>query len=100
MSFLKLLLGGMMGGHHGRGGYGGGHHGGGRGGYPDRYDQNFRNSPAGPPGVECAKCGALNADGVRFCQQCGASLGPTKCASCAGDISPTAKFCPNCGKPK
>lgn len=88
MGFLKHLLGGMMGGHHGSSRYGGGKHGG----------YGYGGSPPGQSlGAPCPKCGAATLAGGRFCQQCGASLGLT-CGSCAADIQPGAKFCPQCGK--
>lgn len=89
MSFLKDLLRGM-GGHHGGGRYGGGRHGG--------YDPNYGGPPSAPLSLACPQCRSGNPANARFCQQCGASLGPTKCASCAADIAPGAKFCPQCGK--
>lgn len=39
-------------------------------------------------GIACAKCGALNAAGTKFCAKCGASL-----------AAPAIKFCPKCGDP-
>ncbi len=45
----------------------------------------------------CAQCGALNPDGVRFCQECGARLGPAVCAVCGAALVPGTRFCGACG---
>ena len=93
MGFLEKLL-GMMGGHHGRG-YGGGRH----GGYGP-YQGGTPPTVQPPPSIACPKCKAANGDSARFCQQCGAALGPAQCASCGAALAPDAKFCGQCGKPR
>src|SRR4051794_33843672 len=47
---------------------------------------------------KCASCGTQNAEGSRFCAQCGAELG-LRCASCDADLAPAARFCSICGQP-
>jgi class 3 adenylate cyclase/tetratricopeptide (TPR) repeat protein len=48
--------------------------------------------------MSCSSCGATNAHGGRFCEQCGAALEIT-CANCGGPISADARFCRSCGTP-
>jgi uncharacterized OB-fold protein len=53
----------------------------------------------------CPKCGAKNAQTVRFCNNCGTNLAqaanppaPTgKCGSCGQVNAPGTKFCGGCG---
>jgi len=48
----------------------------------------------------CPSCGAKNADGVKFCQECGASManaGPKHCTSCGAELAPGTRFCGECG---
>ena len=47
---------------------------------------------------QCASCGTTNADGSRFCVECGAALAQT-CASCGQPIQAGFKFCGQCGAP-
>ncbi len=64
-------------------------------------------APAQPPaqapaaaGPTCAKCGAANAAGAKFCSGCGEKLAlPGACAACGTANAAGAKFCANCGKP-
>ncbi len=44
----------------------------------------------------CPKCGRPSGGG-KFCNNCGAPLGPAKCAACGAENSPAAKFCGGCG---
>lgn len=44
----------------------------------------------------CPACGARNAVGARFCDDCGASLDQT-CAACGARNEPDAAFCNQCG---
>ncbi len=44
----------------------------------------------------CPKCGRPSGGG-KFCNNCGAPLGPTKCAACGVENPPVAKFCGGCG---
>jgi Double zinc ribbon len=44
----------------------------------------------------CPKCGKPTGGG-KFCNNCGASLGPVKCAACGTENDPGAKFCGGCG---
>jgi ribosomal protein L40E len=46
--------------------------------------------------MRCAKCGADNREGARFCDKCGAKLSP-KCSSCGAENRSDAKFCYSCG---
>jgi ribosomal protein L40E len=48
----------------------------------------------------CSSCGAVNPDGVNFCQECGTKLGaPQKvfCTSCGVENAPGTRFCGSCG---
>src|ERR1700722_18280716 len=46
--------------------------------------------------MHCAKCGAENPAGKRFCGDCGAPL-ENRCAQCGAENPPTKKFCGDCG---
>jgi len=48
----------------------------------------------------CPSCGYKNADGVKFCQECGTPLGaPVKsfCGSCGAELAAGTRFCGSCG---
>src|SRR5216683_3715320 len=46
--------------------------------------------------MRCAKCGAENPKGKRFCGDCGTPL-TNRCAQCGADSTPEKKFCGECG---
>ncbi|CAN5201930.1 hypothetical protein BH11PSE2_BH11PSE2_20180 [soil metagenome] len=48
--------------------------------------------------MQCV-CGVTNADGAKFCSECGSKLeaGPPLCPSCGTENAQGAKFCANCG---
>ncbi len=49
---------------------------------------------------KCPNCGHKNADGVKFCQECGTKLGaPAKafCTACGAELAPGTRFCGECG---
>ncbi|WP_276511626.1 double zinc ribbon domain-containing protein [Cupriavidus oxalaticus] len=48
--------------------------------------------------MNCSGCGAANAAGARFCQQCGMSLTPISCGQCGASLPLGARFCAACGK--
>src|SRR5262249_18484904 len=48
--------------------------------------------------MRCAKCGAENRDGAKFCKDCAAPL-LTKCSNCDATMQPGSKFCDECGVP-
>ncbi|MGA2664652.1 MAG: zinc ribbon domain-containing protein [Nitrososphaerales archaeon] len=61
------------------------------------------SAAAPPPAAEkppqdavCPKCGQPSGGG-KFCNNCGAPLGPQKCAACGTENGPGAKFCGGCG---
>jgi hypothetical protein len=54
-------------------------------------------APTGPS-MRCPACGFENANGFKFCGECGASL-KLKCPSCGFANPPGIKFCGECGKP-
>jgi hypothetical protein len=51
--------------------------------------------------LACAKCGAPNAGGSKFCLKCGAALSPPAgakyCSKCGTPLKTGAKFCEKCG---
>lgn len=53
----------------------------------------------------CAKCGAPNAEGSKFCGNCGeplqvqSSVLTIKCTKCGTENIPGSKFCVSCGSP-
>ena len=49
-------------------------------------------------GITCGACGTKNAEGQRFCGNCGASLGVT-CPACGADNPAGFRFCGTCGTP-
>lgn len=55
------------------------------------------NTPA--KAIACRKCGTSNAEGDKFCSNCGEKLATAKieCYSCKTLIDDNVKFCPNCG---
>src|SRR5215472_12263483 len=48
--------------------------------------------------MQCRRCRSQNREGVRFCEECGARLGPT-CANCGSELVPDKRFCGACGAP-
>ncbi len=60
---------------------------------------NSCGAPLGPATVKCPKCAADVQEGTKFCPNCGTSMVSTKkCAACGADAPTTSKFCPSCGK--
>jgi class 3 adenylate cyclase/tetratricopeptide (TPR) repeat protein/ribosomal protein L40E len=49
--------------------------------------------------MRCSVCGAENAPGAKFCNQCGSPLLSISCPVCSATNAPTAKFCNECGSP-
>jgi class 3 adenylate cyclase len=48
--------------------------------------------------MQCSKCGAENAAGARFCNQCAAPLS-RRCPKCNFENGPEARFCSQCATP-
>ena len=48
--------------------------------------------------MNCSSCGFENADGLKFCVQCGAPA-TKRCAKCGFANPPTARFCGECSAP-
>ena len=48
--------------------------------------------------MRCAKCGAENPEGLKFCDQCAAPF-KRLCAKCGFENSPAARFCGECAAP-
>jgi class 3 adenylate cyclase len=48
--------------------------------------------------MHCASCGFDNAEGAKFCEECGVPF-VRLCPSCGQQMRPTAKFCSECGTP-
>jgi len=62
----------------------------------------FCQECGGKLGVQniCPNCGVANAAGMKFCQDCGTKLqndGPINCPSCGHENPPGTKFCGGCG---
>ena len=47
--------------------------------------------------VPCVKCGANLREGAKFCSECGSTQEKAKCAGCQAELAAGAKFCPECG---
>src|ERR1700736_4944519 len=45
--------------------------------------------------IRCAKCGADNREGAKFCSECATPVA-TKCPHCGAAYTPGAKFCDEC----
>ena len=63
---------------------------------------NFTNVASGVMNTSansktCQKCGSLNAEGVKFCPNCGSSLQKKICPNCHHENMPGVKFCCQCG---
>src|SRR6266436_5616769 len=48
--------------------------------------------------MRCAKCGAENPAGLKFCNECAAPFG-RRCVKCGFENAATAKFCGECAAP-
>src|SRR5260370_38450036 len=46
--------------------------------------------------MRCANCGSENADGTKFCRDCGTALAQ-RCPGCAAPNPPGSRFCGECG---
>ena len=49
--------------------------------------------------MRCPSCGFENANGIKFCGECGRPLKLNCCPSCGFENAPGIKFCGECGKP-
>lgn len=45
----------------------------------------------------CPACGIVNAEGTKFCQECGGKLGALNCRNCGASLKPGSRFCGECG---
>jgi membrane protease subunit (stomatin/prohibitin family) len=60
---------------------------------------NSCGAKLGPATVKCPKCSSDVQEGTKFCPNCGTAMAATvKCAACGADASSSSKFCPSCGK--
>jgi hypothetical protein len=50
-----------------------------------------------PVPVYCAVCGFENAEGTKFCNNCGSKVSTGKCSACGASNDPNLKFCGGCG---
>ncbi len=48
--------------------------------------------------VPCVKCQSPLPAGTKFCNECGAKQENAKCPSCQAEVGPGAKFCNECGQ--
>ncbi len=46
--------------------------------------------------MNCPKCDAANREGVKFCEECGATM-EVECPNCKAKVPPGKKFCGECG---
>jgi double zinc ribbon protein len=46
--------------------------------------------------MKCAKCGAQNREGAKFCNECAAPI-EVSCPRCGSKNKPAARFCDECG---
>ena len=51
-----------------------------------------------PATVPCVKCGNPLQAGAKFCMECGAKQEKLSCANCKAELGPGAKFCNECGQ--
>ena len=58
--------------------------------------QKLYTGEAVEPAARCSTCGEPPGSG-KFCQNCGAPLGPRECPNCHHPNAPTVKFCGECG---
>jgi hypothetical protein len=50
--------------------------------------------------LTCQKCGSPVSPGMKFCESCGAKIGPLPvCPQCGAVLVPDVKFCETCGAP-
>ena len=42
--------------------------------------------------------GTYNAEGIKFCQECGSRLGTLRCSGCGTELSYGTRYCGECGK--
>src|SRR5262245_8888945 len=61
-------------------------------------DAHPDQAPCGGPGMKCANCGSENAEGGRFCYNCGATLTPVPLGK-AEDQQPQQPETPPSGAP-
>ncbi|MCL1803810.1 MAG: zinc ribbon domain-containing protein [Eubacteriaceae bacterium] len=53
-----------------------------------------------PEGAACSTCGAYNAEGTKYCKECGSNLlakASKFCIKCGEALVPNASFCASCG---
>ena len=48
--------------------------------------------------LTCPSCGTYNAEGIKFCQECGSRLGTLRCSGCGTELSYGTRYCGECGK--
>jgi hypothetical protein len=48
--------------------------------------------------MKCPHCQGENREGVKFCEDCGATI-ESICPHCIAAVLPGKKFCGDCGKP-
>jgi class 3 adenylate cyclase len=63
---------------------------------PIGYAAILTGSQGGATVVLCSNCGTANEGGLKFCDQCGATLSAA-CPSCGNPNRPAARFCGSCG---
>ncbi len=77
---------------------------------PDCGVEAVEEKPAEPVGEKCSNCGAVVAEGAKFCTECGTAVEAQKeeatapaepevkkCSNCGAELPEGAKFCVECG---
>ncbi|MDR1776132.1 MAG: zinc ribbon domain-containing protein [Actinomycetes bacterium] len=65
-----------------------------------RAEEEKAAQAAAVAGRTCPSCGTVNAEGIKFCNECGTKLGESAkvyCPSCGAEAAAGTRFCGSCG---